>query len=404
MKQRKTSKLAVLLGLALAGGTTTLVMPVTTPAHAQYYAPTSASVMLNGQPLATSIPPLVENGRTLVPMRDIFEALGATVVWNPNDRSITAQREATHVSLQIGSKTARVDDRNVWLDQAPTVSNGSTLVPLRFVSEALGAQVAWNGGQRVVNIEMAGLNNNNRGNRNNGRNGNGRNNHDGNNNHGRHDNNNDRYDNNNQGRHDNVRGMISVPANAVVPVTLDSELNSATARKGDEFWATVKSDHVGDSEFPPATKIKGVVTDVTRKTNNQSGAISVNFRGIMLPNGTRQSINGSLISLDKDDVEQTSSGRIVAKNKTESGANATTVLIGAGAGYVLGHVILDQNSVLSGALGALGGYLFGKNKGDKVKPQEAVIPAGTELGVQLNDSVSYEDDNGYDNNRKPYLR
>lgn len=366
MKRYKTKKIAVLLGLALAGGVTTSVMPVSSPAHAaQYYAPTSASVSLNGQPLATSVPPTVENGRTLVPMRDIFEALGATVVWNPSDRSIIAQKEATRIHLQIGSKTALVNDRNVWLDEAPTITNGSTLVPLRFVSEALGAQVAWNSSQRLVSITTS----------------------DGSSNAG-----------------SQVADLISVPAGAVVPVTLDSELSSETAKKGDAFWVTVKSEHVGDSEFPPETKIKGVVTDVTRKTKDQSGAISVDFRGIKLPNDQRKRIDGSLISLDKKDVEQTASGRIVAKDKTEDGADAKTVLIGAGAGYVLGHVILGKNSVLSGALGALGGYLYGKHQGDKVKPQEAVIPQGTELGVRLNDPVTYSDDYGYTTNRQPYLR
>lgn len=367
MKRHTTKKVVALLGLALAGGITTAVMPVTSPVYAQqYYAPTSASVTLNGQPLATSIAPVVENGRTLVPMRDIFEALGATVVWNPSDRSIAAQKESTRINLQIGSETARVNDRNVWLDEAPKISNGSTLVPLRFVSEALGAQVAWNGGQRIVSITTADGTTDNGGSQ--------------------------------------VADLISVPAGAVIPVKLDTELSSETAKKGDAFWATVRSEHVGDSEFPPETKIKGVVTDVTRKTKDQSGAISVEFRGIKLPNAKRQRIEGSLISLDKDDVEQTSSGRIVAKDKTSGGADAKTVLIGAGAGYVLGHVILDQNSVLSGVIGALGGYLYGKHQGDKVKPQEAVIPAGTELGVRLDQPVTYSDDYGYRTSREPYLR
>jgi hypothetical protein len=337
--------------------------------------------MLNGQPLATSVPPIVDNGHTLVPMRDIFQALGATVVWNPNDRSIAAQRQSTHVWLQIGNRTAKVDGRQVWLPQAPIVTNGSTLVPLRFVSEALGAQVSWNGAQRIVNINMSGLvyhpiNNGNNG-----------------------------WNHTRPGNH-NVRGMITVPADAVVPVTLDSRLSSETARKGDVFWTTVVSNHVGDSEFPQGTRLKGVVTDVTRRTSNRPGAIRVDFRDLRLPNGHTQAIDGSLVSLDKNDVRQTNNGRIVATHKKSSGggANSTTVLIGAGAGYVLGHVLLGQNSVLSGALGALGGYLYGNNKNDKSHPRDAVIPAGTKLGVRLDEAVRYEDDYGYETHRAPYLR
>jgi len=379
MKQRKTRKLAVLLGIALAGGTSALVMPVTTPAHAQYYAPdSSASVMLNGQPLATSIPPMVDNGHTLVPMRDIFQALGATVVWNPNDSSIAAQKGTTHVWLQIGNKAARVDNRQVWLAQAPVVSNGSTLVPLRFVSEALGAEVSWNGAQRIVNINMSGLVYHPRNN--------------GNNHH--------------QWPGNKAHSFIVVPADSVVPVRLNSRLSSQTARKGDVFWTTVVSSHVGDSEFPQGTELKGVVTDVTRRTNNRPGAIRVDFRGIKFPNGSTQSIDGSLVSLDKNDVRQANNGRIVATHKKSSGggADSTTVLIGAGAGYVLGHVLLGQNSILSGALGALGGYLYGNNKNDKSNPREAVVPAGTKLGVRLDEAVRYEDDYGYETHRAPYLR
>jgi hypothetical protein len=94
----------------------------------------------------------------------------------------------------------------------------------------------------------------------------------------------------------------------------------------------------------------------------------------------------------------------MAKDEKESGTDAKTVLIGAGAGYRLGHVILGQNSVLSGVIGALGGYLYGRHQGDKVKPQEAIIPAGTELGVRLDSPVNYRDDYGYETNRRPYLR
>jgi len=366
MKRRTTRKFAVLLGLALAGGLSTAVAPVTTTAQAApYYAPSSASVTINGQPLATSVPPLVENGRTLVPMRDIFEALGATVVWKPQERSIVAQKASQRIWLQIGSKTALVDNRNVWLDEAPKIYNGSTLVPLRFVSEALGAQVGWNNNQRIASITT-----------------------------------NDAIDMGGS----QVGDIISVPAGAVVPVTLNSRLSSETAKVGDAFWVTVKSENVGDSEFPPGTEIKGVVTDVTPKTRDHSGAISVDFRGIKLPNNHRQRIDGSLISLDKNDVIQTSTGRIMAKDEKESGTDAKTVLIGAGAGYILGHVILGQNSVLSGVIGALGGYLYGRHQGDKVKPQEAIIPAGTELGVRLDSPVNYRDDYGYETNRRPYLR
>lgn len=383
----KRHKLKVILGLAMASGLG-IAAPQMAPVQAAPYYTTqsSATVRLNGQPLATSVPPTVENGRTLVPMRDIFEALGASVNWNANAHSIEAHKGDTRVWLQIGNREARINNRQVLLDQAPEIQNGSTLVPLRFVSEALGAQVNWNGANRLVEITASDV-----GTR-----------------HAAGDRDRNRWNDHRRPGSDNdgqqVAGMITVPRNTVIPVTTDKEISSKTARVGDVFWTTVKSERPGDSEFPQGTRLKGVVTQVTPKTNDQSGAIVVEFTGMELPSGQRQSINGSLISLDKDDVEQAYPGRIMAKDKKESGADAKTVLIGAGAGYALGHILLKQNSVLSAALGALGGYLYGRNQGDKVKPQEAVVPAGTELGVRLNRSVSYEDRYGYRSIREPYLR
>src|SRR5690606_4307574 len=115
--RKKNFKLAGSLALALAAASAT-------GAHAQ-----TARVYLDGQPLATTVPPIVRSGSTLVPMRDIFESLGATVVWNNRTQEITAQRDATRIWLQIGNRNARVGDNQQWLSQAPVIYRQSTLVP-----------------------------------------------------------------------------------------------------------------------------------------------------------------------------------------------------------------------------------------------------------------------------------
>ncbi|WP_197139725.1 stalk domain-containing protein [Lysinibacillus sphaericus] len=92
------------------------------------------------------------NGRTLVPMRTIFEELESTVQWNAKTKSITAVRGTKKIGLVIGSKTATINGQKIALDVAPQIINGRTLVPLRFISEALGAKVDWNNQTKTVSI------------------------------------------------------------------------------------------------------------------------------------------------------------------------------------------------------------------------------------------------------------
>lgn len=97
-------------------------------------------------------PPILVDGTTLVPLRGIFETLGAKVEWDAAARTVKATKGKLAVTLQIGSPTAYKNGTPVPLLQAPRIVNGSTLVPLRFVSEALGGEVQWRGDTRTVAI------------------------------------------------------------------------------------------------------------------------------------------------------------------------------------------------------------------------------------------------------------
>lgn len=88
-------------------------------------------------------PPLIRNGTVLIPLRKIFEALGAKVTWNDESYSITAQKDNTTVILAIGDKIAKVNGTEIQLVQAPEIVNEKTMVPVRFVSESFGAKVDW---------------------------------------------------------------------------------------------------------------------------------------------------------------------------------------------------------------------------------------------------------------------
>lgn len=111
----------------------------------------SIKVVLNGRLLSFDVPPLIENGRTLVPLRVIFEALGATVQWDGATQTVTATKDDTKINLVIGGMAYK-NDQPVTLDVPAMIVNDRTLVPIRFVSESLGAVVAWDDATSTVVI------------------------------------------------------------------------------------------------------------------------------------------------------------------------------------------------------------------------------------------------------------
>ncbi len=109
-------------------------------------------VFLEGEPISFSTPPVVEQGTTLVPFRAIFEKLGLSVGWEQSTQTVTGQKDGLTIKLSIGSKTAYVNGSERSLPVAPKVVQGSTLVPLRFVSEASSRDVAWDQATQAIHI------------------------------------------------------------------------------------------------------------------------------------------------------------------------------------------------------------------------------------------------------------
>lgn len=120
------------------------------PARAQ-----TIQVVVDGNLVQFDQPPAAIGGRILVPLRGVFERLGAAVQWNPSTNTAIAVRGATQVQLTVGSRQAYVNGRAVILDVPALMVGGRILVPLRFVSEAMGAQVTWNDQARTVYITSA---------------------------------------------------------------------------------------------------------------------------------------------------------------------------------------------------------------------------------------------------------
>jgi hypothetical protein len=100
--------------------------------------------------------PIIKEGRTLVPLRAIFEALGATVEWNAETKTVSAKDEkGVEITLTIGSKEMKVGDKVVTLDVPAQIVKDRTLVPVRAIAEAFGAEVAWDATTKTVAIQKA---------------------------------------------------------------------------------------------------------------------------------------------------------------------------------------------------------------------------------------------------------
>ncbi len=113
---------------------------------------TEIAVKFNGEWMTFDVDPQLINDRTMVPMRAIFEKLGCSVSWNDNTETATGIRNGKKVSVTIGSDAATVGDGTVKIDQSAVLINDRTLVPLRFVSEAYGANVDWDNDNQIVTI------------------------------------------------------------------------------------------------------------------------------------------------------------------------------------------------------------------------------------------------------------
>jgi hypothetical protein len=119
--------------------------------------PDNITIIVNGEMMefgtdANDPYPYIKEGRTLIPFRRIFEKLQMEVTWDNETRTVHAKNETTVMELGIGRKTAIVNGEEHTLDVAPEITDDRTFVPLRFVSESVGADVDWDAATRTVTI------------------------------------------------------------------------------------------------------------------------------------------------------------------------------------------------------------------------------------------------------------
>lgn len=177
---------------------------------------------------------------------------------------------------------------------------------------------------------------------------------------------------------------VVLATGSVIPVRLDRELSSKTARTGQRFTATVRfgSD---DSAFPEGTRIEGVLRDVQRHKGSTPGSLDLDFRRMVTPGGQSRALSGSLISLDGKDVRATEGRLVASSNKSKD--RLKFIGIGAGSGLLIGK-LTKKDSFMSTLLGASAGYLYNEF-GNKPKPGDVSIKAGAEFGVRLDRPLTF---------------
>jgi len=356
MKTSRVVAAATLLTLGMAA------MP-------QTYSNQPVRVVVNGEELTfPAQQPIRRNGRVLVPLRGIFERLGASVNWNPDTEVITARKAGVRVQLAIGQNDASVNGRDVTLDVPASLVNGSTMVPLRFVSEALGADVTWNEVLAEVDITqqsdaLLGTQVN--------------------------------PETTTVVRSRPVDGPDRpvpimehvIKADTVIPWSLDTPLSSRDSRPGEAFTATLAAEGPDYLGIPAGSQLKGSVSSAKPKAGSDPGVLELKFDQIITPDGRRILVDGRLIGLDDKSVTRERGGALVAKDSTRNDRVAFAGY-GAGAGLIVG--LLTNRPIEDTVLGGLLGFAVGSAQKQR-QVNDVSLDRGTQFGMRLHRELTLQD-------------
>ena len=245
-----------------------------------------------------AVGPREMNGRVMVPLRGVLEQMGAYVSWDSATQTVFAEKGDMSITLPIGSTTARVNGRTVNLDVPAQTYAGTTMVPLRFVSEALGADVRWDSPTQTVFIDtgqtIGSATIPNR----------------------------PVYNPPNPVYNPSPVVVTQPPARfhrtrritlnrgTVLPVRLDNTISSRDSQPGDRFTATLDT---SSYDLPAGTRVVGEIKEAIPAQRGKPGVVDMDFRQIELPDGQRFPIDGSLISMDSKNVIRHADGTVEAR-------------------------------------------------------------------------------------------
>ncbi len=111
------------------------------------------TLKVDGKVLNCEVPPIVFNDYSVVPARDVFESMGATVEWNAANQKVTVSYDDTEVELYINNKTARKNGKKETMPIPPKLINGKTMIPARYVAESLGFDVDFDSSTDTITID-----------------------------------------------------------------------------------------------------------------------------------------------------------------------------------------------------------------------------------------------------------
>ena len=100
--------------------------------------------------------PVIKDGRTLLPIRAVVEEMGGSVSWDGTEKKTEITLDETTAELVVDSAIAKINGEEKTLDVAPTVINGRTMLPIRFIAESFGFDVAWDEASRTVTVTKSG--------------------------------------------------------------------------------------------------------------------------------------------------------------------------------------------------------------------------------------------------------
>ena len=110
------------------------------------------TVTYDGENISFDVQPKIVDDRVMVPMRTIFETFGAKVKWDSDTQTITAKKKSKTIQMTIGSSDMTKNDETYSFDVSPIIEDGRTLVPIRAISDMLGLDVEWNEKNNTVII------------------------------------------------------------------------------------------------------------------------------------------------------------------------------------------------------------------------------------------------------------
>jgi hypothetical protein len=179
--------------------------------------------------------------------------------------------------------------------------------------------------------------------------------------------------------------QVRLESGAVIPVFLDKDLSSKTARTGEKFSATVRYGNE-DAGMPQGTRIEGVIREVQRFSDGKPGVLDLDFRRMVTPGGQSRALSGSLIALNGK-TTTASDGRLTATGDKGTDRNKF-IGIGAGSGLLIG-ALAKKDALLSTILGAGAGYLFNEFA-NKPKTGDVNLKSGTEFGIRLDRGLTFQ--------------